>query len=280
MGQIVADRQGERRREPFITLCLLERRGMALEDPLSVLRYVEAAQHGLYDAVIAEGGGTEQPGLLPQLGRSGLDLGEGMLRPRHEDDLIVQKRSMGHGVGETSRLRADRHVNGPGGEESLELLGVAHAQLDVEIVRPAGKQLDEARSGSFGEQTRRREAEQPTPVPGLSHFPYGAVLQAEQLGRAGGETQAPRGEGESGSCPREQLVVEFFSKLADVKRHGRLAHSELGRGLFDRAVPHDCGKGTELGLGHSAGMIPAHHEVSRATCCGRPGERVLEGLGR
>ena len=100
VGQIVADRQGERRREPFITLCLLERRGMALEDPLSVLRYVEAAQHGLYDAVIAEGGGTEQPGLLPQLGRSGLDLGEGMLRPRHEDDLIVQKRSMGHGVGE------------------------------------------------------------------------------------------------------------------------------------------------------------------------------------
>ena len=81
----------------------------------------------------------------------------------------------------------------------LELAGVAHAQLDVEVVGPAGEQLDQPGRRVLGEQARRGHPQQPSAVAGLADLEDRPVLQAEHLGRPAGQPQTARGERQPGT---------------------------------------------------------------------------------
>ncbi len=68
----------------------------------------------------------------------------------------------------------------------------AHAQLDVQVVGPAGEQLDQPGRGVLGEQAGRGHPQQPAAAAGLADLEDGAVLQAQHLGGPAGQPQPAR----------------------------------------------------------------------------------------
>lgn len=106
-----------------------------------------------------------------------------MARTGDDDDLVVEERSLHGALAEPCTARPDREVDPSCREQRLELARVMHAQLDVEVVRAAGEQLDEPRRCVLGEQARRRDPHQAPSASRLAYFADRSVLQAEHLDR-------------------------------------------------------------------------------------------------
>jgi hypothetical protein len=120
------------------------------------------------------------------------------------------------------------------------------AQLDVEVIRPAGEQVDQSRRGVLGEQAGRGHPQQPPPAAGLADLEDRPILQPQHLGRAAGQAQPTGGERDARRRADEQPVAELLAQLADVERHGRFGNGQVDRGLLDRAQPDNCGESSQL----------------------------------
>ena len=117
VGNVVGHGERQRQADSLVVGGLFKGGSVALKDPLVFLRHVVTAQHASYDRVVSGCRGTQEPGLVSQLGRSGLDARQWMSGPGHDDDLVVQERLANQGVGQQTGLRPDGHVNGACGQE-------------------------------------------------------------------------------------------------------------------------------------------------------------------
>src|SRR4051794_14362290 len=129
------------------------------------------------------------------------------------DDLVVQELLVGQAVREPARQRTDGDVDCPRGEERGETGAGVHAELDVEVGRASGEQLDQPGRGVLREEAGGRHPQLSAPVPGLADLPYRAVLQTQDLHGPARETKSSRGEGQARPGPGEQLVVELAPQL-------------------------------------------------------------------
>jgi len=219
---------------------------VALEDALPVLRHPDLAQD-LRDHAVGEcRRRAEQPGLVAKRGDPGLAAGQRMVRGGHRDHLVVEEVGGRDRGAQAGRERADRRVDRAGEQQRLEPARVVAAELDVEVVRPVGEQLDQPRGGVLGEQRRRCHPQQPPAAAGLPHLEDRAVLQAEHLGGPAREPQPARRERQPRRRAQEQLVAEFLAQLADVQRDGGLGHLEVGGRLFHRTETYHRGEGAQL----------------------------------
>jgi hypothetical protein len=92
--------------------------------------------------------------------------------------------------------RSYREVDGTRGQQTRQLLGLPHAELDVQVVGSSGEELDQPRGGVLGEQARGGQSQQPPTVAGLADLAHGAVLQPEDLHGTAGQPQPAGGEGQ------------------------------------------------------------------------------------
>ena len=249
-------REAHRQGDPAGALGLLERAGVALEDPLAGLGDAQVAQHPGHHALAAGGRGAEHPGLLAGLGGGRRAAGQRVVRGRDREHLVVQEGLRHQGVRQLRGRRADRDVDRAGREQGGEPGRGTHAELDVEVGGPAGEQLDQARRGVLGEQAGGRHPQQPAAVPGLADLAHRAVLEAEDLHGPAGQPQPAGGERQPRGGAGEQLVVELLAQLGDVHGDRRLADRELVGGRLHRPQTHHAGEGLELRGGHVRTLRP------------------------
>jgi hypothetical protein len=114
---------------------------------------------------------------------------------------------------------------------------VVHAEFHVQIVRPAGEQFDQAGRRVLGEERGSRQPQQPATSAGLADLLDRAVLQAEQFGRATGQSQPTRGERQPGRSTGEEPVAQLLAQVPDVQRDSRFGYAQFPSGLLDRPKP-------------------------------------------
>ena len=209
---------------PVAALGLLERRGLALEDPLVLLGHREPPQQS--PAPRPRRRPPRGPGT--RLWRSSWSTecrpaASGWSARDHGQHVVQQELELHQPVQRRGRGGPDRHVDGAPGQQHREPRHRLDAQLDLEVGRAPGEQVDQSGRRVLGEQVRRRDPEHPAPVTGLADLAGGAVLQAEDLDRPAGQPQAARGERQAGGGAGEEHVVELLAQLGDVHRDRRLA---------------------------------------------------------
>ncbi|CKU29667.1 Uncharacterised protein [Mycobacterium tuberculosis] len=90
-GKILGDRKANGQRGAPDAHDLLQRGGIALEDPLLGLRNRQAAQHGCDLTIYAAGGRTQHPLLVTQQRGHRNACGQWAIRRDDGDDLILQE---------------------------------------------------------------------------------------------------------------------------------------------------------------------------------------------
>src|SRR5665647_3448186 len=110
-----------------------------------------------------------------------------MSRSDHHDDLVLEERRADRRGVDVRGHRAEGDVDGTREQQRAELAWAADAQLDVQVVGPAGEQLDETWCRMFGEQARSGDAQEATTNAGLAHLEDRAILQPQHLGRSAGK---------------------------------------------------------------------------------------------
>ena len=250
-GEVVGHAEGDRHADAVVALDLLQGGGVALEDALALLGHLEVAEQAPGDAVVLGGRGSEQPQLLAQRVGARSAAGQLVAGPDDHGHLVLEERVVGQLGGREGVARADRHVDGAGGEQRRQLGGGPHAQLHVEVLGPAGEELDQPGGGVLGEQARRGQPQEPAArgpprSPRGSSGPAGPSISVARVARR----RPARGEADAGRAAGEERVVELLAQHGHVARHRRLGHPELGGGRLHRAEAHHGGERPQLRGGH------------------------------
>ena len=271
VGEILLDREGDREGDSLVVLGLLERGGVALEDPLIRPRARRSRRRTAGPARRRSAAdGPEQPDLVTQLSGLGFELGHRVIRAGNSDDLVVQERLADDRLVERGWSRTDGDVDGPGQQQVHEAARWMNAQLDVQIVRPAGEQVDQAGRRVFGEQARRT----PPAAVGVRRrpgSPRGWCDPAARASRAARlASRSPPGvKARPGAGSDEQPVAELLAQLPDVQRNRRFGDAQISCCPFHRSEPHYSCERAQLGRGHArermralAGVRCSLHAVS------------------
>ncbi len=174
-----------------------------------------------------------------------------MVGTGNHDDAVVQERDPPDRLGQPCRQRAERDVDHALREQPRELVGVVHAEFHVQIVRPAGEQFDQAGRRVLGEERGSRQPHQPATSAGMADLLDRAVLQAEQFGRATGQSQPTRGEGQPRRSTGEEPVAQLLAQVPYVQRDSRFGYAQFPSGLLDRPKPNHGRERTKLSRSHS-----------------------------
>ncbi len=187
-------------REPVAALGLLERGGVALEDPLLLLGYAESPEQSRAPRrPSSTADGPEAPGLAAHLVVGRRATGQRVVGTGDDEHLVDQERLLHEPIGRGARRR-DRSPRRRCGRRAargscatgctLSSTSRSAARLVNRSIRP-GAACSAKRLEVATRSTRR-------PCAGLADLADGAVLEAEDLHRPAGQPQPARGERQPG----------------------------------------------------------------------------------